>query len=187
MWATYYGLITGMFLDFLSALLWCCLAVGFLFIGWRGILLAGKIASTWKKRRVMRTTTSQTELPGVHAGGTIRAGTRATLMVLIGAVIGSGLTWILGHKQQRRYSYIDVLVLQRHDSTHYTLQPEWMKPWEMTTCTPQDWEQGEKMQFLNFKYHPGCDTVDDGAFVFYSGANGKRTNYLKGEQLNAGN
>jgi hypothetical protein len=92
--------------------------------------------------------------------------------------------WLVRDRQFNadRHFYSDVLVLARHDDRNFTLQPARMQPWEATTCEPQDWQQGQKMRFMQYQQRHGCKDVSArGAFEFYS-ENGKRL-----EVLDAGN
>jgi hypothetical protein len=84
-----------------------------------------------------------------------------------------------------RYTYTDVLVVERHDAQDFTLQPARMVAWQAHTCEPVDWMPGEKMRVLTYQQKKGCKDVSlRGAFEFYT-SHGERVNYFK-ENANAG-
>jgi hypothetical protein len=82
-----------------------------------------------------------------------------------------------------RYTYMDVLIVARHDDHTFTLQPKWMDEWGATTCTPVDWQAGQKMKFVTYVQHTdgksSCKDVSlPGAYEFYM-QDGKRLIFTK--------
>jgi len=101
---------------------------------------------------------------------------RGALLIMMG--FGTGWLWKDHQFNATRYVYSDVLVVARHDEQNYTIQPARMQPFKMVTCTPTDWQEGEKMKFLSFTYSARCDRVDgQGWFQFYTNPKGQRLKF----------
>lgn len=85
---------------------------------------------------------------------------------MFGALIGAG--WADYHFTSNRHHYEDVVVLQRHSDTLFTLRPARMQPFDVTTCGPVDWDSLQMMKFVEYKQRYGCKDVSAlGAYEFY--------------------
>ena len=77
-----------------------------------------------------------------------------------------------------RYTYTDVLVLERHSDRSFTLQPDRMQPFvTKALCSSEDWQKNQKMRLLTLTPKADCWDVElGGTYVFYT-QNGKRITY----------
>lgn len=165
---------------------------------WRlapGLLLLALLGSTavlislaMRARKQLKKHTSTLPAPRLVTGQTVTTVQdirRISIAVLLTASISGPGGWFWRDHQftANRYHYTEVRVI-RHDPSNYTLQPARMTPFDATTCTPQNWQTGEKMKSLHFQWTPDCDHVDQrGDFEFYTHA-GKRVLFPEEELTN---
>lgn len=101
--------------------------------------------------------------------------------------VGYHLGYVEGQWEltRNRYTYTDVLVVERDDDQDFLLRPARMASWNAHTCAPTDWLPGQKMQVLTYQQKLGCkDVAGPGAFEFYT-KQGKRIIFRE-EIANAG-
>lgn len=177
-----FELITGRVLEFLYLLLWLFLAAELAFTGWKGLSLAGRIASIWKRQRAMKSAGRPMEQPaalhGESAGERITRASRAALLVLFSFAAGS--VWTSWQQDRGRYHYEDVLVRQRIDAQNFIVQPVRMQPWHLAACAPLDWQEAEKARWISLKRQTDClDAGAGGAYKFYEDDRGKRIKFYQ--------
>lgn len=101
----------------------------------------------------------------------IRLASKASIL-LAGVAIGYG---IRDHQlSQNTHTYWDVVVLERYTPQRFKVQPAMSVSGVWDTCSPQDWQAGQKMDWVTIEQNLGCKTIR--YQHFYSNSQGERLN-----------
>ena len=114
---------------------------------------------------------------------------RYVLVVILAGSAGTagGWNWHKSWASSNRHHYVDVSINARADSTHFILEPVGMQPWPAVSCTPLDWQAGERLKWIDYQQRESCkDFKDNGSYVCYFDDNGRCINFRKEIASNGG-
>lgn len=125
---------------------------------------------------------------GIIPASMTEGGVRVTISAAFAVASAFGIAgWAGGYsyrgdiESRVRYTYTDVLVMERNGPRNYLVHPARMEPWQAGLCEDTDWQPGQRMRTFSFevgrnKTGEVCLDAFAGGYVFYT-EHGKRINY----------